>query len=94
MLFLAGAIFVGSQPCRGCHTAIADAYSRTPMARSSGVVESAPAAEFTAAGQHYRISGKRLLFDGGSAPLDYSSGRMPMAAATCSSARATSSSCP
>ena len=71
MLFLAAAIFVGSQQCRACHSAIADAYRETPMARSSGPVRSVPAADFMAAGQHYRIAENRLSFDGGSAPLDY-----------------------
>ena len=70
MLFLAAAIFVGSQQCHGCHAEIADAYARTPMARSSGAVESVPAADFTAAGQHYRIADNRLIFDQGSAPFD------------------------
>src|SRR4051812_37171023 len=71
MLLLAAAIFAGSQQCRGCHTVIADTYSRTPMAHSSGPVDSIPDAEFTAAGQRYRITGNRLVFDQGSAPLHY-----------------------
>src|SRR5689334_11073652 len=71
MLLLATALFVGSQACRECHAEIAEAYSRTPMARSSGAVESVPEAEFTASGQRYRISGNRLWFDQGSAPFDY-----------------------
>jgi hypothetical protein len=71
MLFLAAAIFVGSQQCRGCHTEIADAYARTPMAKSSGAVVSVPAADFNAAGQHYGIADNRLIFDQGSAPFDF-----------------------
>ena len=71
MLLLAAAVFVGSQTCRPCHAAIADAYARTPMARSSGVATSLPATEFTAAGQQYRIEGKQLRFSGGSVPIDY-----------------------
>jgi Cytochrome c554 and c-prime len=71
MLFLAAALFVGSHACRDCHADIAEAYSRTPMARSSGAVESVPAAEFTASGQRYRISENRLFFDQGSAAFDY-----------------------
>src|SRR6476646_7626627 len=71
MLFLAAAIFVGSQRCRSCHTAIAESYARTPMARSSGPVVSVEPADFRAAGQHYRIANNRLIFDRGSAPFDY-----------------------
>src|SRR4051794_4935470 len=71
MLFLAAAIFVGSQQCRTCHTAIADAYAATPMARSSGPVASVPPADFTASGQHYRIADNHLSFDRGSARFDY-----------------------
>ena len=71
MLLLAAAVFVGSQACRPCHSAIADAYSRTPMAQSSGRVEAVPPASFTAAGHAYRIADRRLYFDGGSVSLDY-----------------------
>jgi hypothetical protein len=71
MLFLAAAFFVGSQQCHGCHTAIAEAYARTAMAQSSGPVESVPRGEFTASGQHYRVTANRLVFDQGSAPFDY-----------------------
>jgi hypothetical protein len=71
MLLLAAAVFVGSQACRTCHTAISDSYARTPMAQSSGRVESFPAASFTAAGHRYRISGKQLIFDGGAVSFDY-----------------------
>lgn len=71
MLLLAAAFFVGSQQCHRCHAAIAEAYARTPMARSSGKVTSVPAAEFTASGQRYRVSGNRLQFDHGSAAFDY-----------------------
>lgn len=71
MLLLAVAVFVGSQPCRSCHAAIAEVYARTPMARSSGPVKSVPPAEFIASGQHYRVAGGRLAFDQGSAPFDY-----------------------
>lgn len=41
------------------------------MARSSGRVESAPVAAFTAAGHRYSSEGKRLTFEGGSAPIDF-----------------------
>ena len=71
MLLLAAAVFVGSQMCRPCHSTIADAYARTPMARSSGIAAPLPTAEFTAAGQRYRVDGKLLSFDGGSVPIDY-----------------------
>jgi len=71
MLLLAAATFVGTQACRPCHRAIADAYAQTPMARSSGRVESVAPASFTAAGNRYRIEGKRLIFDGGSQSMDY-----------------------
>ncbi|MBZ5582431.1 MAG: tetratricopeptide repeat protein [Acidobacteriia bacterium] len=71
ILFLAVAVFVGSEPCRPCHTETAEAYARTPMARSSGRVESVPPAEVTAAGQRYRIAANRLAFDQGSAAFDY-----------------------
>jgi hypothetical protein len=71
MLFLAAAFFVGSQQCHGCHAAIAEAYARTAMARSSGPAVSVPPGEFTASGQHYRVTGNRLVFERGSAPFDY-----------------------
>ena len=71
MLLLAAAVFVGSQACRPCHSAIADAYARTPMARSSGPVDSVLPAVFTAAGHRYRIANNRLSFDQGSATFDF-----------------------
>lgn len=71
MLLLAAAIFVGSQQCHDCHAVIADAYASTPMARSSGLAEAVPPAEFTIFGQHYQVGGKRLIFQQGTAPLDY-----------------------
>src|ERR1043165_3981763 len=71
MLLLAAAVFVGNQACRTCHAAIADSYARTPMARSSGKVESLAPATFTAAGIRYSIADKRLYFDGGSVSMDY-----------------------
>jgi hypothetical protein len=71
MLMFAAAMFVGSQACRPCHTAIADAYARTPMARSSGHVDSIADASFTASGHKFRISGNRLSFDGGASSIDY-----------------------
>jgi Tfp pilus assembly protein PilF len=71
MLLMAAAVFAGSQACSPCHAAIVAAYARTPMARASGLVDSIPPAEFTAAGHRYRISGNRLHFDQGSAPFDY-----------------------
>jgi hypothetical protein len=71
MLLLAAAFFVGSQQCRPCHSEIADAYARTGMAQSSGPVAQVAPAEFTAAGQRYRIAGNRLIFGQGSAPMRY-----------------------
>ncbi len=71
MSMLAAVIFVGSQACAPCHSAIADAYARTPMARSSGVAAPLPGASFTASRQRYRVEGKTLSFDGGSASIDY-----------------------
>jgi tetratricopeptide (TPR) repeat protein len=47
------------------------AYSQTPMARSSGRVESLPAAQFFAAGQRYGVEGKSLTFDNSRVPIDY-----------------------
>jgi hypothetical protein len=41
------------------------------MARSSGRSSSVAPAEFTAAGQKYRISGNQLVFAEGRAPIDY-----------------------
>src|SRR6266849_2344617 len=71
MLLLAAAVFAGSASCRPCHARIFDDYAKTPMARSSGPVDLAPSARFTAAGHRYRIENNRLYFDQGSAPLDY-----------------------
>ena len=64
MLLSVAAVFIGSQACRPCHPAIAEAYAQTPMARSSGRVASIslPAADFTAAGQRYRIENNLLKF--------------------------------
>ena len=71
MLLLAAAIFVGSQACKPCHASISETYAGTPMARSSGAASPLPTATFTAAGQRYRVDGKRLHFDQGSATIDY-----------------------
>lgn len=72
MLLFAAALFVGNTACRPCHAEIAGAYARTPMARSSGVVDSSlPDISFTADGLAYRISNRRLLFDGGAVSIDY-----------------------
>jgi tetratricopeptide (TPR) repeat protein len=71
MLLLAAAVFAGSSACRPCHSAIAAAYERTPMARSTGMVDSVPPAEFTAAGHRYRIADNRLHFSQGSVAFDY-----------------------
>lgn len=71
MLLFAAAVLIGSQACRPCHASIFDSYVRTPMARSSGRVESLPPATFTAAGHRYQIRDQRLLFEGGSASIDY-----------------------
>ncbi len=71
MLIFAAAVFVGSQACRPCHAEIADAYRKTPMARSSGRAEPLPPADFTAAGHRYRVDGHQLSFDGGTSTIDY-----------------------
>jgi hypothetical protein len=71
MLLLAAAVFVGSPACRPCHAAIAEAYAKTPMARSSGRAEPLPEASVTAAGHRYTVEGRNLHFDGGSSSLDY-----------------------
>ena len=71
MLLLAIAVFVGSTSCRPCHAKIFDAYAKTPMAGSSGRVDSLAPAQFSAAGHQYWIKDNRLYFDEGSAPFDY-----------------------
>src|ERR1044072_8124181 len=71
MLLLAAAVFIGNQACKPCHSEIVDTYSRTPMAQSSGRVESLAAASFVGAGPRYTIADKRLLFEGGSVSFDY-----------------------
>jgi Cytochrome c554 and c-prime/Tetratricopeptide repeat len=71
MLLLAAATFVGSAACAPCHPRIAADYAGTPMARSSGHVERIDSAQFTAAGQRYRVMNNRLYFDQGDAPFDY-----------------------
>src|SRR5260370_33414021 len=71
MLLLAGAVFAGSASCRPCHTKIFDNYAKTPMARSSGRVDSVTPAQFSAAGHRYRVENNRLYFDQGNAPIDY-----------------------
>src|SRR5215472_873612 len=65
------AVFVGNAACRPCHAAIADAYSRTAMAQTSGTVANVPAASVTAGGHAFRIADRTLTFDGGSASFDY-----------------------
>lgn len=67
----AAAVFIGSQLCRPCHSGIFDVYTQTPMAQSSGRVETISPASFTAAGHRYKVAGKTLFFDGGSASMDY-----------------------
>jgi predicted CXXCH cytochrome family protein len=64
MLLFAAAVFIGSQACRPCHPAIAESYAQTPMARSSGRVDSIvlPAATFSAVGTSYRIGDGQLNF--------------------------------
>jgi predicted CXXCH cytochrome family protein len=64
MLLLLAAVVIGSQACRPCHSAIANSYAQTSMARSSGPIESISLtpANFTAAGQRYRVSGSQLSF--------------------------------
>ncbi len=71
MLFLVAAFFVGSQECQTCHATIAEKYSRTAMAQSSGPVKSVAPAEFMAAGQAYRIAGNRLFAGTASVAFDY-----------------------
>ena len=71
MLLLAAVVFIGSQVCKPCHSGIFEAYARTPMAQSSGRVETMAAANFTAAGHRYRIADNKLFFEGGSATIDY-----------------------
>jgi hypothetical protein len=71
MLLLTIAVFAGSAACRPCHAQIVDKYAKTPMARSSGRVDRAPAGQFSAAGHRYRVENNRLYFAQGSAPLDY-----------------------
>lgn len=71
LLLAAAAVFVGSQACRPCHAGIFDSYIRTPMAGSSGRVESVAPAKFTAAGRLYAIEGNELRFDGGAVTMDY-----------------------
>jgi hypothetical protein len=71
MLLLAAAVFAGSASCRPCHTKIFDDYAKTPMARSSGHVDSVSPSQFSAAGHRYRIENNRLYFDQGNAPVDY-----------------------
>jgi tetratricopeptide (TPR) repeat protein len=71
MFLLAAAVFVGNQACSPCHSEIVDAYATTPMARSSGRVESLPPANFTVNNLRYRVAGNKLFFDGGSVSMDY-----------------------
>jgi Cytochrome c554 and c-prime len=71
MLLLAVATFVGSQACGPCHGAIAEAYAKTPMARSAGRAEPLAHASFVAAGHRYGVEGNRLTFESGSSTIDY-----------------------
>jgi hypothetical protein len=71
MLLLAAAVFIGNQGCQPCHGGIVAAYSQTPMARSSGRVDSIPPATFAAAGHKYEVNGKRLHFDGNAISVDF-----------------------
>ena len=70
MLLLA-ALFIGNQACEPCHREIAAAYARTPMAQSSGRVESLSPASFTTAGHAYKIADRRLTFEQGSVSIDF-----------------------
>ncbi len=70
-MLLSAALFIGSQACTPCHSVIASAYSKTPMALSSGKAEPLPSVSFIAAGHKYQISGNILAFDGGTVPIDY-----------------------
>ena len=70
MLLLAAA-WVGSAACQPCHPKIFADYLATPMARSSGRADSVAPAQFSAAGQNYRIANNRLLFGSGEAPFSY-----------------------
>ncbi len=71
------AVFIGSQACQPCHFALAESYAQTPMARSSGRVDSIslPNASFTANGHSYRIEDNQLIFrESGSefkVPMDF-----------------------
>src|SRR5436190_1561255 len=71
MLASAIAVFVGSQLCRPCHTAISQTYGGTPMAQSSGRVDSLPPATFTAGAFKYQITNNKLTFPGASVSMDY-----------------------
>ena len=64
-MLMAAAFIIGSQACQPCHSAIASSYARTPMARSSGRMESIPlpAANFNANGHRYRIEDDQLRFE-------------------------------
>jgi len=70
-MLLALAAFVGNAACQPCHPAIAAAYAKTPMARTSGTVTDLPAASFTTGDHSYRIVNGALTFEGGSALFDY-----------------------
>ncbi len=71
MILLLAAAFIGNQACQPCHSTIAAAYARTPMAQSSGRVESLAPVAFTAAGNSYKIADRRLIFNQGSVPFDF-----------------------
>ncbi len=70
-MLLTAALLIGSQACTPCHAAIAEAYAKTPMARSSGRADPLPSAQFTAAGHKYQVQGNKLSWSGGSVPIDW-----------------------
>jgi hypothetical protein len=70
-MLLAAAVFIGNQACRTCHPAIFESYTKTPMAQSSGRVDSIPSTAFIATGHNYRIAENTLYFEGGSVPIDF-----------------------
>ncbi len=65
LLLAAQAAFIGSQACAACHAEIFRQYKQTPMAQSSGPVESLPPGMFRhdASGIEYHISGRSIAFE-------------------------------
>ena len=65
LLLAAQAAFAGNQACAACHAEIFRQYKQTPMAQSSGPVESLPPGMLRhgASGIEYRISGRSIAFE-------------------------------